>query len=169
MRHQLNRALVLAAGLLLAAAAAAQSPNAAAPAKANAAPQAQTPPGKQKADDKPDTTGKTDTATKDKDTAAPKAADRAARVKSEHDAERAKLTAILHAPMDDAMRAELKRHGRRIARLERIKALATEAKDTAIADRASKLLEKENARHDKWLTAAAATAQTTPDPKAGAR
>ena len=150
MRHQLNRALVLAAGILLAAAAAAQSPNAAAPAKANAAPQAQTPPGKQKADDKPDT-------------------DRAARVKSQHDAERAKLSAILHAPMDDAMRAELKRHARRVARLERIKALATEAKDTAIADRASKLLDKENARHDKWLTTAAATAQTTQDPKAGAR
>lgn len=178
MRDHLNRALVLSAGLFMAAAASAQTP------AANAAPQAQDAPGKQKADDNkgkndvkvdPNAAGapgaKTDTKADPnaKDDPAQKGLDRAARLKSQHDAERAKLVTVLHGPMDDVMREELKRHARRTARLERIKALATEAKDKDAIDRASKLLDKESARHDKWMTNFAATAANVADPKAGGR
>jgi hypothetical protein len=178
IRDHLNRALVISAGLLLAAAAAAQAPQAAAPAKANAAPQAQDAPGKQKPEDKGKTTdvkadsNKTDTAKDGKDNDPSKAsADRATRVKSQHDAERAKLSSLVHGPMNQAMKEELQRHARRMARLERIKSLATESKDKDVVDRASKLIDKETTRHDKWITTYAATAQANPntDTKAGAR
>src|SRR5262245_56054853 len=113
IRDHLNRALVISAGLLLAAAAAAQAPQAAAPAKANAAPQAQDAPGKQKGDDSKGKTdvkadpnapstaaAKTDTAKDSKDT--DKGLDRATRLKAQHDAERAKLNAVVHGPMNEA-------------------------------------------------------------------
>ena len=53
--------------------------------------------------------------------------------------------------MSEAMRQELRRNARRTARLARIKSLATTAKDEDALSRVSKLLEKENARHDKWM------------------
>lgn len=77
---------------------------------------------------------------------------RMARKSTEHDAQRAKLTAVLKSPMDEATKQELRRHAERLARLERINALALEAKDTDAIDRAAKLTAKENARHDKWMT-----------------
>jgi hypothetical protein len=54
--------------------------------------------------------------------------------------------------MNEAMKQELERHARRLARLERIKALATEAKDTATLERVNKLIETENARHDRFTS-----------------
>jgi hypothetical protein len=170
IQNHLNRALLISAGLLLATAAMAQAPQAAAPAKANAVAQAHDTPGKQKPEDKGKTDVKPDPNGAKPDDATKTSADRAARAKAQHDEQRAKLVSILHHPMDQATREELKRHARRVARLERIKTLATDAKDDDSAQRAAKLLEKENARHDKWLTTAAATAQASPnDTKGGAR
>jgi len=71
----------------------------------------------------------------------------------QQDVERAKIAAALHGqPMTEALNQELSRHARRLARLERIKALAVEAKDTAVIERVTKLIDKENARHDKFTT-----------------
>jgi hypothetical protein len=81
----------------------------------------------------------------------PKLKDRLQRRKSQQDMARAKIAASLRGqPMTEAMQQELKRHARRLARLERIKALAIEAKDTAVVERVTKLIDKENARHDKF-------------------
>jgi hypothetical protein len=81
----------------------------------------------------------------------PKLKDRLQRRKSQQDTVRAKIAAALRGqPMTEAMQQELRRHARRLARLERIKALAVEAKDTAVVDRVTKLIDKENARHDKF-------------------
>jgi hypothetical protein len=55
------------------------------------------------------------------------------------------------SPMSTAMREELKHHARRLARLERVKDVADEANDADSVARADKLIEKENARHDKWM------------------
>jgi hypothetical protein len=178
IHHHMHRALVLSAGLLMATLAGAEPPNAGAPGKANAASQDQNPAGKPKnldgkgkGDVKPDPAAPgAKAADTKKDDSDQKITDHAARVKAQHEAERKKLEGILHGPMDDSMREEIRRHARRVARLERIKALATDAKDKDTVDRASKLLGKEDARHEKWMTHAAATAQaTTPDPKAGAQ
>ena len=62
------------------------------------------------------------------------------------------LAALKGTTMHEAIKAELVRHAERTARLERIQALATEAKDDASLERAKKLLAKEDARHDKFLT-----------------
>ena len=79
--------------------------------------------------------------------------DRLLRRKSQQEVERAKIAAALRGqPMSEPMQQELKRHARRLARLERIKAIAIEAKDSAVVDRVNKLIEKENARHDKFTT-----------------
>ena len=59
--------------------------------------------------------------------------------------------ALKGKPMANAMKEEIKRHARRIARLERAKSVAGEANDTDTVGRVDKLIEKENARHDKWL------------------
>jgi hypothetical protein len=81
----------------------------------------------------------------------PKLKDRLARRKTQQDNERAKIAASLRGqPMSEAMKEEMNRHARRLARLERIKALALESKDTAVVERVTKLIEKENARHDKF-------------------
>ena len=76
-----------------------------------------------------------------------KSKERLLRRKGQQDEERTKLRG---QPMSEAMKEELSRHARRLARLERIKALAVEAKDTAVVERVTKLIEKENARHDKF-------------------
>jgi hypothetical protein len=91
--------------------------------------------------------------------------DRLQRRKTEEDAERQKIMAVTKGqPMSEAMRQEMTRHARRLARLERIKAVATEAKDNAVVLRVTKLIATENERHDKFTTSA-----ETKDDKAGAK
>jgi hypothetical protein len=157
MRTHLNRALAFAAVMLLASSATAQSPNAAPAAKANAdkkdEKKADKPADKaEKAGDKADDKAKgADNKAGDmKDSKA--GGDRDARKNAEHAAQKAKLAAMLKGPPDEALRQELRRHAERTARLERIKAVATEAKDTDTVAKATKLLEKENARHEKWMS-----------------
>ena len=58
---------------------------------------------------------------------------------------------MLKGPLDVPVKEELRRHAERVARIERIKAVATDAKDNDAMDRAGKLIGKENARHDKWM------------------
>lgn len=122
----LTRALVLAGVTLLAATANAQSPNAAPTAKGS--PVAK---GEEKAD---------------------KNADRTAKKAKQHEEQKAKLSTLLKTAPDDALKQELRRHAERIARLDRIKVLAGEAKDTESAEKANKLLAKENERHEKWMS-----------------
>jgi len=77
---------------------------------------------------------------------------RKAKSKDDRDALKKKVsTALKGQPMAVAMKQELERHARRLARLERVKDLAEEAKDTEATERVQKLLDKENARHDKWM------------------
>jgi hypothetical protein len=84
---------------------------------------------------------------------------------SEQEAERPKIMAALKGqPMTEAMRQELSRHARRLARLERVKALALEAKDDPTLQRVAKLIDMENARHDKFAVNVEAK-----DDKAGAK
>lgn len=47
--------------------------------------------------------------------------------------------------------AELKKHGRRVARLERVKFLAEASGKTDVVEKTKALLEKERARHDKRM------------------
>ncbi len=54
-------------------------------------------------------------------------------------------------PMDASMKEELKRNARRNSRLQRAKDVAQEAGDTDTVARIDKLIEKEKARHDKWM------------------
>lgn len=49
------------------------------------------------------------------------------------------------------LKEELKRHARRISRLERAKDVAQEANDADTVSRIDKLVAKENDRHDKWM------------------
>ncbi|HMI89131.1 MAG TPA: hypothetical protein VK550_33865 [Polyangiaceae bacterium] len=79
--------------------------------------------------------------------------DRLQRRKHQQDSEHAKIAGALRGqPMSEAMKEELSRHARRLARLERIKVLALEAKDTGVVERVTKLIDKENARHDKFTS-----------------
>jgi hypothetical protein len=91
--------------------------------------------------------------------------ERLERRKSQEEAERTKIAAVLKGqPMTEAMRQELTRHARRLARLERIKAVASEAKDSVAVLRATKLIDMENTRHDKFAANAG-----DKDEKAGAK
>lgn len=72
-------------------------------------------------------------------------------------------------PMVSAMKEELKRHARRISRLERAKDLAQEANDAETVARVDKLIEKENARHDKWLVGFDAKVTVEAKDKAGGK
>lgn len=54
-------------------------------------------------------------------------------------------------PMVAAMKEELKRHARRLSRLERAKDVAEGANDADTVARIDKLIAKENGRHDKWM------------------
>jgi hypothetical protein len=77
---------------------------------------------------------------------------RIARAKNQRTALRTRVEEILKGrPMDHELKQELVRHARRLARLERIRTIAKDQKDDPGGDRAAKLLEKENARHDKWM------------------
>jgi hypothetical protein len=77
--------------------------------------------------------------------------------------------ALKGKPMEAGMKEELKRHAQRTARLERAKSVADEAKDADTVARVDKLIEKENARHDKWLAGYAAKAMMGDKDKAGAK
>jgi hypothetical protein len=96
--------------------------------------------------------------------------DRALRKQKEHTELREKLKGALKAPMDAATKQELRRHAEILARLERVKSLAQADKDSAIVDKATALVTKENARHDTWMSKHSSTPSTpsTPD-KAGAQ
>ena len=171
IRIHLNRALLVAATTLLATSAYAE-PGKEAP-KGNPAPAAKAeekkdkpatpaaPQGKDGKDDK-GAAAKDDKGAKDKDADKEKdkgksASDREARKTKEHEAEKEKLRALLKRPMDEALRQEIRRHAERRARLDRVKAVATEAKDADAVDRATKLIAKEDERHDKWMSKHAAT------------
>jgi hypothetical protein len=158
IRSTMTRGLLVAAAMLLASTATAQAPNANPHGKGNAADPASHAgaPGA-KGEDKPKADDKAKPGEK-KDT--DKTAERAARKGKEHDAQKAKLSALLKAPADEAMKQELRRHAERVARLERIKSVATDAKDTDAGERATKLLVKENTRHDKWMEKSTASAGT---------
>ena len=78
--------------------------------------------------------------------------ERAAKAKEEKVALRAKVTAALKGrAMTPALREALRIHARRLARLDRVRVLADEAKDAEVVARVDKLIAKETARHDKWL------------------
>lgn len=165
-------ALVIAAATSFASGAWAENPNAAPQGKANAADKAadKTQKVADKAADKAEKA--TDKAADKADKAADKAKglgetakpseDRAARRNAEHEALRAKLATSWKGPADEALRQELRRHGERIARLERIKEVASTDKD-AVA-KATTLIDKENDRHEKWMTKHAPTAMGTTTP-----
>jgi hypothetical protein len=158
IRNHLYSTFAALAGLLLSGAAAAQSSPGAAP---NGSPAVAA----QHAGDKPKGDDKGDKAAPDSKDAKAKgadvAADRASRVKAQHEAEAAQLRAVLHGPMTDALKQELRHHAQRVAKLERIRNVATEAKDTATVTRATKLLDKENARYEKWLASLSTKTETT--------
>lgn len=165
MRVHLNRAFLICATTLLASSAYGQSPNANPQGKGHSADEA-----KKGADDK----GKGDDKAKGDDKGK-NASERAARIAKEHGEQKAKLSTMLKGPMDSAVKEELRRHAERVARLERIKSLAADAKDADATDRATKLTAKENARHDKWMEKHAAmpsampAAMPTTDTKGGAK
>jgi hypothetical protein len=160
-RKPLMGALLVAAASLLATGAYAQNNNASPQGKANAADKAAGAGDKaekkaEKAEDK---------AEKKADKAEDKAkseGDRAAKKAKEHDALKEKLKGKLKGPMDESVKQELRRHAERLAKLERIKAVATTEKDTANADKATSLITKENARHDKWMDKHVAGGAATP-------
>ena len=104
-----------------------------------------------KADEK--ATDQTVNAVQKKEAEEAKLKDRLQRRKTEEDAERAKITAATKGqPMTEALRQEMTQHARRLARLERIKTVATEAKDNVALLRATKLIAMENERHDKFTS-----------------
>lgn len=161
-------ALLFVAASLLATGAYAQNPHAAPQGKANAADKAE------KAADKPG--DKADKAADKADKAGDKggekgksADDRASRKAKEHEAQREKLKSMLKGPMNEALKQELRRHAERLARLERIKAVAQTEKDAASVDKATSLIAKENERHDKWMNKHVATATPAADTKGGAQ
>lgn len=158
-RNHIPGALLLAAASLLATGAYAQNPHASPEGKANAAKEAPKAAEKTAADKTDKAAAKTDTAADKAQGKADKAEgkaksaeDRAARKAKEHEEQRAKLKAMLKGPPDDALKQELRRHAERIARLDRIKSVATTEKDNDAVERATKLIAKENERHDKWMS-----------------
>jgi hypothetical protein len=158
--HSVLRALFVGAAMLLATGASAQNPNAAPAAKANAA-------------DKADKAVKAEKgAAKDEKALDPSKAktadDRTSRKAKEHEDQRAKLSAAWKGPVNDALRSELRRHAERLARLERIKHVADGEKDKDSAEKVTKLIAKENERHEKWLVKNVPVVGTTALPTPGA-
>lgn len=111
---------------------------------------------------KPEGSGKPDASAGPADSANPAAspgrdpdkakAERKDRAKKERDELRGKVQASLkNRPMEQAMKEELQRHARRLARIARVKEVATAEKDDDAGARADKLLKKEQERHDKWM------------------
>jgi hypothetical protein len=75
------------------------------------------------------------------------------KAKEERDELKGKVQKALKGkPMHAALKQELRRHAQRLARLERIQELAKAGKDDDTADKAKKLIEKENDRHEKWMS-----------------
>jgi hypothetical protein len=176
------RALLVAAASLLATGAWAQDPHSAPQGKAAAAGDKidkaadKAADKAEKAADKADKTGKDLKAAVDPGKAK-SAEDRAARKAKEHEGQRERLSATWKGPVTEALRQELRTHADRLARLERIKAVAETEKDKESAEKATKLISKENERHEKWMSRNAATVggvvpATTPvtdDKKEGAK
>lgn len=78
---------------------------------------------------------------------------RAERAKKLRDEARGKASRALKGqPMEKAFQQELERHARRVARLERIHAVAAEAGDGDSIERAEKLIDKEKERHERWMS-----------------
>jgi len=72
------------------------------------------------------------------------------KAKDDRDALKGKVQKALKGKaMHPSLKEELKR---RLARLERVEALAKDSKDDDAADRVKKLIAKENARHEKWMS-----------------
>jgi hypothetical protein len=169
-RALLASAVTLCAATLLATSAYAQSPNASPQGKGHAADDAKKAgtPAAAKADDKKADDKKADDKKADKaddkkgDDKGKMGSDHASRVAKQHEDQKAQLHSMLKGPMDAPVKEELRRHAERLARLDRIKAVATEAKDTDAVDRATKLTVKENARHDKWMEKHVATVAAAP-------
>jgi hypothetical protein len=93
---------------------------------------------------------------------AERGSNRAERAKASRDKMREKASKILHAkaagkdraaaePMVKALKQELKRHARRVARLDRVAVVAAEAGDAATLARADALMFKERERHERWM------------------
>jgi hypothetical protein len=81
--------------------------------------------------------------------------------KEQQQMEYAKLPPEVRAePLSDALKQEMQRHSRRVARLDRIKAVALETKDNAVIDRVNKLVERETSRHDRFMASVEAKADT---------
>jgi hypothetical protein len=80
-----------------------------------------------------------------------------ARARAERNQRWAELRSKLPGQPDDPekvsppMRAELAQHARRVARLERVRAVALDSHDDAAAANAAQLLDKENARHEQRM------------------
>jgi hypothetical protein len=167
IRSHLYGALASVAVALVSVGAAAQSSTAAQtkdPANTNTASHAAD---KTANSDKMAAAGKADPKDKGADPAA-KEADHAARLKAQHDLERQQLVGVLHGPITEGVRQDLRQHAERVAKLERIRALALDAKDSATVDRATKLLEKENARYEKWMSTLSTKTDTAESSKAKA-
>jgi hypothetical protein len=160
-RKPLMGALLIAAASMLATGAYAQNNNASPQGKAAAADKGGDKGGDKGAEKKADNAAKTgddkagdNKAGKPGDKADDKGKpgeDRGAKKAKEHEALKAELKNKLKGPPDEALKQELRRHAERLAKLERIKAVADTEKDKASSDKATSLIAKEDARHDKWM------------------
>jgi hypothetical protein len=84
-------------------------------------------------------------------------ATRIARAKGQRQLLRKRVEELMRGRgMDPALKQELLRHAKRVARLERARAVAEDKKDAEQAARAEELLKRETARHDGWVAAFAA-------------
>jgi hypothetical protein len=90
---------------------------------------------------------------------------RGERGKSEREELRHKLGASLE---NQAVQQELRRHAEAVARLERIKEIADADGKTDLSARATAVLAKENARHEKRLATLAASAAPAASASGGA-
>ncbi|MGC4095371.1 MAG: hypothetical protein QM756_47085 [Polyangiaceae bacterium] len=71
-------------------------------------------------------------------------------------------------PPPQGLADEMKRHAHRVARIERARQVAEQAKDTEGVARAEKLLTKENERHERWLSKQTAAPAPSAAPSAAA-
>ncbi|MFZ5895682.1 MAG: hypothetical protein ACOY0T_31785 [Myxococcota bacterium] len=58
---------------------------------------------------------------------------------------------MFHGQAPSGLGEEMRRHARRVARIQRAREVAEQAKDADAVARADKLLEKENQRHERWI------------------
>jgi hypothetical protein len=159
IRFHVNRALLVSAAMLVATAAFADPPtdkgNGAAHAQGNANAASAAKDAKKHEAKPADAKGKSAAAVdegKDEKKLGDAKGDLASRKAKQHAEQKEHLAKILKQAPDEAIRQELRRHAERVAKIERIQSLAKDAKDTDAVNRSAKLLEKENARHDKWMS-----------------